>query len=59
MKLILFAAALALAGCNTPAGYEVRGGKLCKLSTDGRCYHIGDQWSAYRLDKNYSPHRVK
>lgn len=48
-----------LSGCNAPAGYEVRGGSLCKLGVDGRCYHVGDEWSAYRFDRNFKPHRVR
>ena len=58
-RALIFATMLALAGCNTPAGYEVRGGSLCKLGTDGRCYHIGDQWTAYRFDGKFRAHRVK
>lgn len=57
MLAVLLGAAT-LAGCNTPAGYEVRGGSLCKLGTDGRCYHIGDTWSAVKLDKRYNPVHV-
>ena len=57
--LAVLAGAATLSGCNTPAGYEVRGGSLCKLGTDGRCYHIGDTWSAYRFDRNFNPHRVR
>ena len=62
MRLVIFAAfllAATLSGCNTPAGYGVRGGSLCKLGADGRCYHIGDRWSTYRFDRNFNPHRVK
>ena len=59
MRVVIFAAVLALTGCNTPAGYDVRGGKLCKLGADGRCYHIGDTWIAYRLDNQFRAHRVK
>lgn len=57
--VVLLAVILALGGCNTPAGYEVRGGSLCKLGVDGRCYHIGDQWTMHRLDKNYRPYPVR
>jgi hypothetical protein len=56
MRTLIFTAfMLTLTGCNTPAGYEVRGGSVCKLGADGRCYHIGDQWSAYQ----FRAHRVK
>lgn len=58
--LVLVVSSLLLAGCVTPAGYEVRGGKLCRLGTDGRCYLVGaPQWSAYKLNKNFVPHRVR
>jgi hypothetical protein len=55
MRALILATVLALSGCNTPTGYEVRGGSLCKLGADGRCYHIGDQWTAYK----FRAHRVK
>jgi hypothetical protein len=57
--LAVIVGAASLSGCNTPAGYEVRGGSLCKLGTDGRCYHIGHEWAAYRLDTQFRAHRVK
>lgn len=58
MRALIFFA-LALSGCNTPAGYDVRGGKLCRIGVDGRCYHIGHEWAAFRFDRNYNLHRVK
>ena len=58
MRWAILVGFVLLSGCNTPAGYDVRGGKLCKLGVDGRCYHIGDRWEMYRLDKDYKPIRV-
>jgi hypothetical protein len=57
--LAVLVGAATLSGCNTPAGYEVRGGSVCKLGTDGRCYHVGDTWSAVRFDNQFRAHRVK
>ena len=59
MRWAIFVGFVLLSGCNTPAGYDVRGGKLCRIGADGRCYHIGDEWSAYRFNHNYNLHRVK
>jgi hypothetical protein len=54
--IFMMAISALLVGCNAPAGYDVRGGKLCKLGVDGRCYHVGDEWTMYRFGNK--PHRA-
>lgn len=57
--LAVLVGAATLSGCNAPAGYELRGGALCRLGADSRCYHIGHEWQAFKFDNQFRAHRVK
>ncbi len=56
MRALIFAAAMLalLVGAATFSGCQ-----SYRTDAKGQRYHVGDEWSAYRLDKNYNPHRVR
>lgn len=50
--IVLFGllAVMLLSGCQSTS---------YRTDARGQRYHVGDEWTAYKLDKNYNAHRVR
>lgn len=56
MRVLIFAASMlaVIIGAATLSGCQ-----SYRTDARGQRYHVGDEWSTYRFDRNFHPHRVR